>query len=239
VILSKEVKIRLNYNNKKHFEKLGYDINNKFVDVKVEHLNKGSHAILNIKCDICGVEKNLQYNAYLKYLSRSIDNKYRCGKCNQINRKNTNIEKYGEDSPIKIKEFIEKRNKTIIEKYGVDHPCKNEIVKNKIKKTNIEKYGVEYVLESSEIREKINKTNLEKYGNINSLVGEKTLEKTHKKMIEKYEVKYSMSSQEIKNKIIENGRKTRIEKILMSDQNIIDPKLTFFSLYILYYDQNI
>jgi hypothetical protein len=129
MILSNEVNVRLNYKNKEHFKNLGYDVNNKFIDVKVEHLFKGSHVKVKIKCDICGVEKEQYYFAYNDFISRNEENKYYCGKCNQINRKNTNIERYGEDSPIKIKEFRNNRNKTIIDKYGTDHPCKNKDVK--------------------------------------------------------------------------------------------------------------
>ena len=40
MILSKEVKILLHYTNKDHFKNLGYDVDNKFINVKVEHLNE-------------------------------------------------------------------------------------------------------------------------------------------------------------------------------------------------------
>jgi hypothetical protein len=237
MILSDEIKIRLNYNNINHFKNLGYDINNKFIDVKVEHLNKGSHAVISIKCDVCGTEKNLQYNAYLKYLSRSDDNKYRCGKCNQINRKNTNIEKYGEDSPIKIKDFVEKRKKTILKKYGHDHPCKSVEIKEKIKNTNLKKYGVEHPSQLKEFRDKINTTNLERYGNINSLMNKKILEKTFNTMVEKYSVKYSMQNEQIKDKIIKNGEKTRMKKILNNDKDIVEINYEK-SCYVVKCDQN-
>jgi len=222
MILSEEVKIRLNYKNKEHFKNLGYDIDNKFINVRVEHLNKGSHVIVKIKCDECEIEKEIQYFAYIKYLSRSKDSKYRCGKCNQIDRKSTNIERYGEDSPIKIKEFRDNRNKTIIDKYGTDHPCKNKDVKNKIFNTNLERYGVKYVPLNEEIRDKIIKTNYIKYGGVSNLSSRIERDKIEDIMLDRYGFKYSLQIKSIRDVIVERGLITRKNKIKDDYKNIID-----------------
>lgn len=220
MILSKEVPIRLNYKNKENFKNFGYDVNDAIINVKVEHLFKGSHVKVKIKCDICGIEKEQFYFAYNDFISRNEDNKYYCGKCNQINRKHTNIEKYGEDSPIKVQDIKNRRNKTIIDKYGTDHPCKNEDVKNKIIITNLERYGVKYPLLGKEIKNKIIENNIKNYGTEQILSNKKFREKCENIMVEKYGDKYSFNIYRKDN--IEKSYNTKTNKIKNDYSNIVD-----------------
>lgn len=223
MILSTESKVKLNYNNKEIFKNLGYDIDKeKEIFVKVEHLNKGSHSIIKIKCDGCGIEKEQQYVAYLKFISKNKEDKYYCKKCNSITRKTTNIERYGEDSPIKIKEFKENRQKTIINKYGTDHPCKNEEVKNKIINTNLERYGVKYIPQNKEIRKKIIETNILKFDGVSNFSSPKERIKNENIMLEKYGSKYSSQIKSINNIIVKRGVETRRKKIKNKYENIIN-----------------
>lgn len=89
----------------KYYKDLGYDVKvGMIITIPIEHLNKKSHIKVKIKCDVCGEEKESFYFAYNKYLSKSTDGKYRCGKCNGEIRKKTCLEKYGTESPMQSNE---------------------------------------------------------------------------------------------------------------------------------------
>jgi hypothetical protein len=53
MIISEEVEIILNSANKYHFINLGYNYKNgnKLI-VPIEHLTRGSHAIVKVECDV-------------------------------------------------------------------------------------------------------------------------------------------------------------------------------------------
>jgi uncharacterized protein YcfL len=55
------------------------------------------------------------------------------------------------------KEIKQKIKETNLEKYGFESPLQNETIKNKVKATNLEKYGVEYSSQHPNIMEKITK----------------------------------------------------------------------------------
>jgi len=91
MLKEKSLFVFINTNNLHHFISLNYDV--KVYDeikVPVSHLMPGSHVIVTGVCDNCGKEKQMKYQTYYKYRT-----KYLCRKCAEINRKNTNIEKYG------------------------------------------------------------------------------------------------------------------------------------------------
>lgn len=72
MILTEKIEIIINSANMKHFYSLGYENlkpGNKLT-VPIKHLNKGSHSIVKIKCDICGNEKELTYRFYLKNIKK-------------------------------------------------------------------------------------------------------------------------------------------------------------------------
>ncbi len=224
MLLTTEIEIKIEGGNINYYKSLGYN-NIKVKDIikiPIEQLPKTSHKKVLIKCDKCGDEKKSHYFAYNKYLENSKESEYLCYKCNDKNRKRTLLDKYGEDSLIKIKKFNDKRKNTIKKKFGFDHQCKSNEIKQKIIGTNVKKYGVKYPAQSTEIRNKINNTNLEKYGNISSLINDKTLEKTFNTMIGKYGVKYSTQSEEILDKIISNGLLTKINKIKRENNDILE-----------------
>ncbi len=78
--------------------------------------------------------------------------------------KQTALEKYGVDHPMKTQEVQDKQKATMQEKYGVDHPYQSEEILAKMKASNLEKHGVENVAQLPEVRIKMAKTTLEKYG---------------------------------------------------------------------------
>ena len=85
------------------------------------------------------------------------------GKVREKSRE-TCLEKYGVHHTGAARECIAKRHKTCEEKYGSASPFSDKNVQEKIKETNLEKYGVENVFQNKEIQEKIKNTMLDKYG---------------------------------------------------------------------------
>lgn len=164
MIKEKEIKVKWCYQNRKHYEDLGYKYTknmDEFV-VKTEHLTDGSNVYVTAICDICGKESRIKYQTYTHSLkSHGI---YTCPKCGYLKTQLTNIERYGDISPLSNKEVIEKRKKTNLERYGVENLFEKDApdwVKEKIKNTMIEKYGVDNLLKDTEF---IKQKNIEKYG---------------------------------------------------------------------------
>ena len=97
--------------------------------------------------------------------------------------KQTNLERYGETSNFKTKEFLEKTRKTCLVKYGVEGIQKSEYVKNKIKETNKKRYGHECSLHGIN-EERTRNIVLNRYGNsyyILSDLGKQQLHETWSK----------------------------------------------------------
>lgn len=68
-ILEKEIWIKWHNSNKKHYENKGYLFTEYgcLFKVKVKHLTKGSHALINLQCDECGhLNKPIQFKSYIK-----------------------------------------------------------------------------------------------------------------------------------------------------------------------------
>ena len=83
-LITKTVKTTWNNSNKKHYVELGY-IFTKIKDeleVKVEHLTKGSHVEVECICDNCGCELTWGYCEYIKCVKK--DGKTYCKKCSNI-----------------------------------------------------------------------------------------------------------------------------------------------------------
>lgn len=70
-------------------------------------------------------------------------------------RKQTCLNKYGEEVAFKSKQVQETYKKNLIKKYGVSNPFLIKEVKDKAKKKIIEKYGVEYATQNTEISKKL------------------------------------------------------------------------------------
>lgn len=93
ILITKEVEIRLNSSNIKHYENAGYDIPREKdkrgrlkvamkikLLVKVEDLPSFSHTLVNIECDGCGkLLEGVQWGNYKTYVKE--DGKYYCKKC--------------------------------------------------------------------------------------------------------------------------------------------------------------
>jgi hypothetical protein len=108
--------------------------------------------------------KNRKFNDYCSPTCFN-DFSKKSGRIDQIvkKRKQTNLEKYGNEVPSKLNIFKEKSKKTNIDRYGVPNPSKSSDIREKAKLTNLERYGVENPATLEYFKEKAKQTNLEKY----------------------------------------------------------------------------
>jgi hypothetical protein len=172
MILTNKVNIRINNINIKHYKNHFDNISlNNIINVPVCLLTKGSHAIIKIKCDKCGIERNIQYNQYYRF-SKGL-NKYFCKKCVKEITKKTMLDKYGCEYPLQNKKIKDKFIETNKLKYGHEYPMQNKNIQEKQQKTNKKRYGFEYVSLNNNIRNKQSYTRiknfLKEYNNINFL----------------------------------------------------------------------
>lgn len=83
---------------------------------------------------------------------------------NPLKSKQTCLDRYGVDSPLKSQQIRDKIESTNLEKYGYTTPLQNNNVKNKSKITCLEKYGFEYAVQHQSTKDKIANTCVERYG---------------------------------------------------------------------------
>jgi hypothetical protein len=181
MILDKEIEIVSNAKNMAYYIGLGYKINGanqKFV-IKVEHLSKGSQFKINAKCDFCGNEKKISFQNYFKNSKELKEDYCCCVKCALEKRKRTNKNLYSNEYYTNY----EKTKETNLIKYGFESPSKNEEIKEKIKnewkiktseekdlinkkriETCIQKYNFENVSKINDIKEQKIKTSLKNWG---------------------------------------------------------------------------
>lgn len=131
MILTKKIDIIVHNTKVKHYKDLGYNFihGGSALSVLVEHLPKSSHYKVLVKCDICGYECDLKYEKYILNSNRN-NGKYSCIKCRAMNSAKTKKRKYGDEkfcNKEKIKE-------TLIQRYGQDSPMKIFSFKEKQKK---------------------------------------------------------------------------------------------------------
>lgn len=164
MIIDEIIKVKKNSNNFKHYSSLKYEVDvNQYFHIKVQDLAKNSHINVNVKCDICGLEKTISYFSYQRNINASDEGMYTCIKCSKIKSKKTNLERYGAEYPIQNEDIKNKRKHNNYIKYGVDEPAKLEVCINKVKSTKKERYGVENF--NNQVKSK--QTKLEKYNDAN------------------------------------------------------------------------
>jgi hypothetical protein len=123
MIITREVKIKINESNYHYYENFGYDVYlGEEIIIPIELLTHGSSLKIECLCDGCGVKKSVIFKNYLKYGNEW--GKYKCRKCSEIKRKKTLIDKFGVEYPIQNSKIIDKMKNTLISKYGVDNISK-------------------------------------------------------------------------------------------------------------------
>jgi len=200
MIINEFIKIKISKKNIQHILSMGYDVSiGDIIDILPIHLNRGSHILFDVKCDVCGDCKSLMAQKYFKNIENC--GFYACSsKCAKNKVSKTTMDKYGQTHYSKTILFKDSVKESSIEKYGQDHHLKSDIVKNKISKTNIHRYGSKNPFGSDIIKDKITSTNIDKYGHSNPFASDIIKDKIKSTNIEKYGVQYPSQCPEIKNK---------------------------------------
>ena len=223
MILSDKIEIKISRKTITHFRKIGYEIKlNDIIYVNPNQLPKGSHIKIRVKCEICGNEKEIMYQKYIKNINNG--GIYACSsKCAQFKVKKTSLENFGTDYYTQTDEYIEKIKQTSLEKYNVNHHTQSQIVKDKAIKTNLKIYGFDNPSKSDIIKEKIKNTFIERYGveNISQLDSIKEKLSINSNDFKKYGInilKYSNNNYDIKcsicNKIYSIHKKTLRNRLI-------------------------
>jgi hypothetical protein len=148
MIKNDKIYISISNRNISHFQKLGYDINNKKIIINTIDLPKNSHVKIDVVCDICKKEYSLMYAKYHQNVSHY--GFFTCKKCSTEKKKLTSIEKFGVDNYAKIFGYSEEVKKIKKEKYGQE----NYNNKDKQKETMMKRYGVSSFLSTENFVEK-------------------------------------------------------------------------------------
>lgn len=155
MIKNEIIKIKVSSGLKQNYSGLGYDFTQKEVDFKVSDLKEVSNQRIDVICDLCSEEYNIQYCKYIKNVKRN--GFYSCQSCALNRRKDMMI-----NNNLSLNsEWQEKKRKTFIKNYGFDNPSKSDIIKDKKKETCLNNYGVENGLK---LRDKVKSGMLNKYG---------------------------------------------------------------------------
>lgn len=154
MLVTKEVKIKVNTSQLKHFKNIGVDVvANQEITIPIEQLPEGSHLYVECKCDICGKIKKNQYRRYLKSINNG--GYYSCStKCALEKTKNAFVEKYGVEHHFKTEETKQKMRDTLIKNYGVDHFAHSKKYKDKvvgIKTKRLNTINEKYISQESNI----------------------------------------------------------------------------------------
>jgi len=210
MIIDEIIQIKTNKKNEKHLRSKGYNfIISDVIEIKTMDLNYGSHKKILVKCDICGLEKSISFQKYIKNINNG--NFYACcSKCAQEKVKNTSKEKFGTDYYVQTDEYKKRYKRTSIKKYGVEHHTQNDNVKNKVKLTCKNKYGKDSYLQSDEYHIKNNEY-LSACGVDNVFQLEEIKEKSKLTSLKKYGVEFFNQS---------DGAKIKMKKILNEKYNV-------------------
>jgi hypothetical protein len=207
MIINKYVELKVSRKNIDHFKQWYKDIKLKdIIKVDPEKLQKSSSIRLDVSCDICGIERNIKYQAYSKNIN-SCENYpiYTCDKCSHVKIKEYNKKKWGVEYYSQTKEYSEKFKSTMLERFGVEYALQSQQLKEKAKKTNLKKFGYENPFMDSD---RIKKIFNEKYGVNHPSQVKEFYEKIEKSNLEKFGYKSPLSSPIIR----ENYKKINLDK---------------------------
>lgn len=189
------IEIQINNKNLKYYNSLGYNTAiGETILVPIEHLTKGSHAIVDLVCDVCGKPLKKPYYCYLDQHTHNMDV---CRACKNKKTELTNLEKYGVGCVFQSEQIKGKIKETNLEKYGVENPFASDMVKNKIKNFYLNNYGVEYNSQTDDFLTKTKQTCLKRYGVENPQQNPKIKEKATQTMLQNGMVKTSQQQLQI------------------------------------------
>jgi len=140
MILDKTIEVRINKGNKGYFSKkfIKKLQINEIINLNIKELSKGSHLKINVKCDICNLQKRIMYKQYVRGSKYGY---YTCSsKCSKKKIIRTNNKKYNSDWGFTSEEIIEKINKSNLLNYGNICPMKTKEIQEKLSKVLKKKF---------------------------------------------------------------------------------------------------
>lgn len=180
MILSEFAEVRVNSNNVKRYESLGYEIPvkkaakstrshtgrewvydfSKTIMVNVKDLPSGSPAKVEILCDMCKENKMIvAYDTYNRVVKKT--GSYVCQKCSREKMERTMEERYGVKHALQSECFLNAFKNTCEERYGDDY---GKLFAEKAFESFYENTGYHYPSQSPEMRDKTKQTCVSKYG---------------------------------------------------------------------------
>jgi DNA-directed RNA polymerase subunit RPC12/RpoP len=136
MISQERIVVRVNSNHLKYYKNLGYDAKMlEFLAVLPQHLPHGSHVRVNLICDICKKESQVEFRG----IKDKVDFKYSCGSCSSKRRikergsifSNPKLQK--ELSLRNNQDSFKKRKDTKLHNYGNENYNNQEKRKNTLK----------------------------------------------------------------------------------------------------------
>ena len=131
-------------------------------------------------CPVCG--KPVLWNTTSKNVKPC------CKECSKALTRKKNMEKYGVEHPMQLKEVREKQQASVKAHFGVEHPLQCQELKDKAVQTNREKFGTDWALGNREFHEKCFDTMEKKYGYRTSFESPELMAKARETMMRKYGV---------------------------------------------------
>lgn len=215
MILTNNVKIKINSFNFKHFSELGFNIKKgDEIEVNPDQLFRYSEVLIKVKCDFCGDERKIKNSTYNLNRDRN-DDSYFCFKCREIRSKQTNLKKYGVENVSQAKEIKEKKKQTNLKNWGTENVFQSEEIKKISRKTKKEKYDDEFFTN----REKSKQTCLKNNGVEWPTQSKNILDKRNSNNIKKYNVKSYTQTEECQNKIRKTCDKKYGKKSYLSTED--------------------
>lgn len=227
MLLTKEVEIKWNPRNYKHYISKGYIFTNwkdSFI-CKVEDLMDNSPVKIEVLCDYC-LESNIttivckkyqKYNAQREFIKKDA-----CQHCQALKQRDICIVRHGVEHPNKLKENIDKIKNTSLLKYGVDNYTKTEEYKKRVAETNIKKYGFKACIQNEDIKNKMLNTNLERYGSKYYSQTKEYIEKVNKTNLDKYGNIWCIASDVVRNKIAQTFYDNSSQKSSIQQRYLCD-----------------
>ena len=199
-----------NYNYKKINKEFGDKLEvklNEELKIPIEYLSDGSGYKVKSICDFCRITYDIEWRKYLKLEKNG--ERHCCGskECTNQKRKETSLNKWGVDNPMKSKIVKKRLENSLLEKWGVDHYSKTDEFKEKVKETSLNNWGVNHYSKTDEYKEKIKNTSLERYDVDNPLKSEKVKNKIKITNFEKWGVDNYAKTNEFKVRIKETSFK--------------------------------
>lgn len=170
MLISKNVFVKINGKNIKHFRGLGYNVRQgDIIYVKVEELTHGSHVKVDVLCDYCFNIYCIPYKKYIEGVFHHPTKKISCVNCKSVKTSEGLSILFGVKNVMHLEGVRDKLKNTLISRYGVENPTSNPEIKEKARKSrsNLSEK------DKRKIKEKTQATCLERYGVRSTLQSDK------------------------------------------------------------------